>query len=91
MNHNEIARAIETEIDVRFPECNPHFRFNADMSWDLDLDEQEYYYLYPGLTRDEADRKIVEDIHAIIAKHFPFPNLAWYEQHGKRIPYRGKK
>jgi hypothetical protein len=78
-------RKIERAMKKRFPgwrgkiwedESGVHLEANG---------KKTYYHLYPGMSKDDADRQIVKDVIDVIRRYIPGFELTGYEQHGQYI------
>ena len=80
-----IAKAIENDLMSHFPGPKIRFVINPDGTWNQEVvsGHQDFYHKYPGMSREQADQQILDDIMRIIKSHYPQADLVGYEQHGK--------
>ena len=89
----KLERKIEKAIMSNFPGSKIKFTINKDGSWNLETlkgSKDRFDELYPGMSREQADAKILVDIEAIIRQFLPTTEFVGYERYGQYNRFQGQ-
>lgn len=79
-----IARSIERDVKSRWGwEVKVAVSQSGDVSWDGNREKnRDRYDMYPELTKEEADQRVMDEILSIIRRYLPGFVYTSYEQSG---------
>jgi hypothetical protein len=86
-----IAKQIKAGLEERFPGyVVKKVVVKPDQEYTVISDERkslpDYYHLYPGLTRPQADDQLVRDMEAVIRQYLPKTRLVDFDQNAHDGP-----
>lgn len=82
---NKLESQIEKALMSRFPGLKVKFTINKDGSWEYKMlagSKERFDEQYPGMSKEQADAQILEDVKAIIARYLPLTHFVGYERYG---------
>ena len=85
MNTKRIAQNIERDIKARWGwVVSVTVSRNGEVSWEGHRERNhDRYEMYPDMTREQADAKVMDEILSIIREYIPGFVYTSYEQSGK--------
>lgn len=82
---NKLESKIEHALVSKFPGLKCSFVIHDDGSWDFNMlpgSKERFDEQYPGMNREQADARIVEDMKSIISKFMPDTEFVGYRRYG---------
>jgi hypothetical protein len=82
---NSIARNIERDILKRWGwKVTVKVTGDGDVNWEGNRKSNpDRYDMYPGMTREQADQQVMDEILSIIQRYIPTFQYTSYEQSGQ--------